>query len=151
MNINLKILRHLTLQIMRQRSPPRRPKKVGHPVRLERMKALKMQKYVRKTRTRRIPIAYGHDIGAQVAAEGGAGGQCLGDEAHDLCAHHGGAGESVGEVEGEGGFEAGVVEYGAVEEGYEEGFALGFDLSFVAEEVPDVVGVVVGVVDGWGD
>lgn len=54
-------------------------------------------------------------------------------------------------MEGECGFEVGVVEYGAVEEGYEEGFSLGFALGFVAKEGPDVVDVVFWVVDSLWD
>ena len=102
MDIDLAPLGHLALQMMRQDPAVRPPEMMRGPMRLQGMKALEVEKDVGETGAGRVAIAYGEDVGAEVAAEGDVAVEGLADEGHDLHAEHGGAREAVGEVEGQG-------------------------------------------------
>ena len=153
MNVNLKDLRDLRLQVLRQHLPSRIPQHGGGPVRLEGVKSLEIQKDVRQRVAGGIAVADGQHVGAQAAAKGGTGLEGVVDERLQLRRnHHGGALQAIGQEKGERAFQGGVVENGAVEKGDEQRFVLGLLVlvGLPAEQVPhEIHGTVVRVDRVW--
>lgn len=71
MNVNLKNLRDLTLQILRQDASSRLPEYMGRAMRLQGVKALEIKKDVGQGVAGGIAVPDCHDVGAQFAAKVG--------------------------------------------------------------------------------
>jgi hypothetical protein len=55
-DVDLKLLADLGLQVIRDRNPARPPQRVRYPLRLQRVEALEVTEAVNKPRARRVPL-----------------------------------------------------------------------------------------------
>lgn len=98
MNVDLKRLRDLALQVRRQHVTARVPQDGGRAVRLQRVKTFEVQEHVRERVAGRIAVADGHDVGAEAAAKLAALLQGVVNEGLQLGGnHHGGTLQAIGQ------------------------------------------------------
>lgn len=154
MNVDLKDLRHLRLQVLRQHLAARIPQHVRGPVRLQRVKAFKVQKHVGQCVTGRVAVAHRHDIRPQFAPRGRTVLQRRQQQRLELRRnHHGGRLQSIRQEERETGFQRGVIEDRAVQEADQQRFVLLLLIlvGFPAQQIPNQVGTAIHRVDGIGN